>query len=251
MKHCCDIGLCHGIAGNAYLFLLVYRLTEFDARFLYRALRFAEFMFTKECQENSLLPENPYSLFEGLAGTVCFLSDLLRSEQAEFPFFNVFFDVEISTIPSPLLFAMVPSSGQVATASVVSDSDPPLCGASGGKSKLMSVAAAARDPSLPLSILVPSVNKSFAPGKRVSKLMTPFESPKNGPGMVRRELEDENGLMPAVKVEVDDNDESSNDDTGDDTQYDKEMIFTADLLEVQLHENVTERLSPVDEEIVP
>ena len=35
-------------------------------------------------------PDSPYSLYEGLAGTVCYLADLLEPTEAEFPFFDVF-----------------------------------------------------------------------------------------------------------------------------------------------------------------
>ena len=39
-------GLCHGVAGNAYAFLVMYRLTG-NVAYYYRALQFAEFIFTK------------------------------------------------------------------------------------------------------------------------------------------------------------------------------------------------------------
>jgi len=35
-------------------------------------------------------PDRPHSLYEGVAGTVCFLVDLLEPEQAYFPFMDVF-----------------------------------------------------------------------------------------------------------------------------------------------------------------
>lgn len=82
-------GTCHGVAGNGYVFLLLYRLTG-DDRHLYRALKFADFMFTDEFRMGARTPDNPYSLFEGLAGTACYLADLLQPDKAEFPFFNVF-----------------------------------------------------------------------------------------------------------------------------------------------------------------
>ena len=47
-------GLCHGIAGNGYAFLLMYRLTE-DPKYYYRALQFAEFIFTKSVAFYSLI----------------------------------------------------------------------------------------------------------------------------------------------------------------------------------------------------
>ena len=62
-----------------------------DQKYLYRALKFAEFLFTEEFQQ-ARIPDSPYSLYEGWAGTVCFLADLLQPENAEFPFFNVFLE---------------------------------------------------------------------------------------------------------------------------------------------------------------
>lgn len=82
-------GLCHGISGNAYAFLLLYRLTM-NKKYIYRAKMFAEFMNSEEFLREARVPDNPESLYEGLAGTVCFLSDLLVPEKAEFPFQDVF-----------------------------------------------------------------------------------------------------------------------------------------------------------------
>uniref|UniRef100_A0A3Q2D5F7 LanC like family member 3 n=1 Tax=Cyprinodon variegatus TaxID=28743 RepID=A0A3Q2D5F7_CYPVA len=82
-------GICHGVAGSAYVFLLLYRLTG-NSKYLYRAQRFAEFIFTEEFKAGSLSVTSIYSLFEGLSGTVCFLVDLLQPDQSEFPLFSVF-----------------------------------------------------------------------------------------------------------------------------------------------------------------
>ncbi|KAK4884039.1 hypothetical protein RN001_000310 [Aquatica leii] len=82
-------GLCHGIAGNAYVFLLLYRLTN-EQKYLHRANVFAQFMETEDFKRQARVPDNPFSLFEGIAGTVCFLGDLTMPSQAAFPFFNVF-----------------------------------------------------------------------------------------------------------------------------------------------------------------
>ncbi|XP_013162915.1 PREDICTED: lanC-like protein 3 [Papilio xuthus] len=82
-------GICHGIAGNGYVFLLLYRLTGDDI-YLHRAKMFANFMKSEVFIRDSRLPDNPESLYEGIAGTVCFLSDLLTPEIAEFPFQDVF-----------------------------------------------------------------------------------------------------------------------------------------------------------------
>ncbi|XP_031345029.1 lanC-like protein 3 homolog [Photinus pyralis] len=82
-------GLCHGIAGNAYVFLLLYRLTN-DQKYLHRALVFMRFMETDQFKRHSRVPDNPFSLYEGIAGTVCFLADLTVPSKAAFPFFDVF-----------------------------------------------------------------------------------------------------------------------------------------------------------------
>ncbi|XP_043393966.1 lanC-like protein 3 isoform X2 [Chelonia mydas] len=82
-------GICHGVAGSAYVFLLLYRLTG-NSKYIYRAQRFAEFLFTEEFKAGSRALENIYSLYEGFSGTVCFLIDLLQPNQAEFPLFSVF-----------------------------------------------------------------------------------------------------------------------------------------------------------------
>ncbi|CAJ1410888.1 unnamed protein product [Effrenium voratum] len=82
-------GICHGIAGNGYTFLSLYRLTG-DAHWLARAYHFAEQMATRQVKEQSRKPDTPYSLYEGLAGTVCFLMDLrLRPKEAAFPLFEL------------------------------------------------------------------------------------------------------------------------------------------------------------------
>lgn len=82
-------GLCHGIAGNGYVFLLLYRLTN-DPKYLHQAVAFAKFMEADQFKKEARVPDNPYSLYEGIAGTACFLGDLLSPDQAAFPFSDVF-----------------------------------------------------------------------------------------------------------------------------------------------------------------
>lgn len=82
-------GLCHGVAGNGYAFLVLYRLTE-NPKYLYRAMQFAYFLESTEFAEFLHKPDRPWSLYEGLAGTVCFLVDLLHSENTAFPFMDIF-----------------------------------------------------------------------------------------------------------------------------------------------------------------
>ncbi|KAK4319693.1 hypothetical protein Pmani_009353 [Petrolisthes manimaculis] len=81
-------GICHGVAGSGYVFLTLYRLTG-DHRHLHRALQFSYFLKFPEFQQ-AHTPDSPYSLFEGLAGTACFIADLMNPIQASFPLFNIF-----------------------------------------------------------------------------------------------------------------------------------------------------------------
>lgn len=77
-------GICHGVAGNGYLFLTLYRITKED-KYLYRARCFASYISAcvKDHKvKNSLLP---YSLFEGTAGTILFLCDILDPVHSHFP----------------------------------------------------------------------------------------------------------------------------------------------------------------------
>ena len=82
-------GICHGVAGSGYVFLLLYRMTR-DPVHLQRANSFAHFMTTTVFQRGARRPDCPFSLYEGTAGTLCFLTDLLNPDRAEFPFFDVF-----------------------------------------------------------------------------------------------------------------------------------------------------------------
>ncbi|KAG4075003.1 hypothetical protein HA402_014582 [Bradysia odoriphaga] len=82
-------GICHGVAGNGYAFLIMYRLTG-EVRYMHRATKFAEFLKSSEFLQRSRTPDCPFSLYEGLAGTVCFLIDLLEPQRSCFPFMDVF-----------------------------------------------------------------------------------------------------------------------------------------------------------------
>ncbi|KAJ8943032.1 hypothetical protein NQ318_022576 [Aromia moschata] len=83
-------GLCHGVAGNGYVFLLLYRLTKKDPKHIHRAIRFYQFMESEQFQNGARIPDTPYSLYEGLAGTACYLADLTCPLEASFPFSDVF-----------------------------------------------------------------------------------------------------------------------------------------------------------------
>lgn len=88
-------GLCHGITGNAYTFLCLYRETGQD-EYYYKALKIAECCWNEEIRHavNTFVDpqrfkvgesDYPYSLMEGLAGTICFFCDALHPNQAAFP----------------------------------------------------------------------------------------------------------------------------------------------------------------------
>ncbi|XP_071403562.1 LOW QUALITY PROTEIN: lanC-like protein 2, partial [Centroberyx affinis] len=80
-------GICHGTAGNGYAFLSLYQLTQ-DKKYLYRACKFAEWCLdygTHGCR----IPDRPYSLFEGMAGAIHYLSELANPEASRFPAFEL------------------------------------------------------------------------------------------------------------------------------------------------------------------
>lgn len=80
------LNLCHGTAGNAYGFLAWYRQTG-DKRSLYRAIQFAKYCLN--FNENFMLSDRPLSLYEGLAGTIYFLVDILEPDNSCFPGFEL------------------------------------------------------------------------------------------------------------------------------------------------------------------
>uniref|UniRef100_F1KWH5 LanC-like protein 3 n=1 Tax=Ascaris suum TaxID=6253 RepID=F1KWH5_ASCSU len=77
-------GICHGVAGSGYAFLLYYRLTH-EERYLERARCCALLLCSDEFKARARTPDRPHSLFEGIAGTVCFLCDLMEPNSAQFP----------------------------------------------------------------------------------------------------------------------------------------------------------------------
>ncbi|XP_051796781.1 lanC-like protein 2 isoform X2 [Acanthochromis polyacanthus] len=80
-------GICHGTAGNGYAFLSLYKLTQ-EKKYLYRACKFAEWCLdygTHGCR----IPDRPYSLFEGMAGTIHYLSEMGKPEASCFPAFEL------------------------------------------------------------------------------------------------------------------------------------------------------------------
>lgn len=77
-----------GVAGNAYVFLMLFKVTN-NAIYLHRAVQFAKFLSKSRFMREANVPDRLFSLYEGIAGTVCFLIDLLHVEQANFPFFQI------------------------------------------------------------------------------------------------------------------------------------------------------------------
>ncbi|XP_005098326.1 lanC-like protein 2 [Aplysia californica] len=83
---CKGYGLCHGTAGNAYTFLTLFKLTG-EQRYLYYAYKFAEWCCDYG-KHGCRTPDRPFSMFEGMAGTVYFLVDLLDPYKSAFPAFD-------------------------------------------------------------------------------------------------------------------------------------------------------------------
>ncbi|KAA8526849.1 hypothetical protein F0562_008922 [Nyssa sinensis] len=86
------VGVCHGISGNTYVFLSLYRLTG-NANFLYRAKAFACFLLDKV---QKLISEGkmhggdrPYSLFEGIGGMAYLFMDMIEPSGARFPAYEL------------------------------------------------------------------------------------------------------------------------------------------------------------------
>lgn len=84
-------GICHGVAGNGYAFLLLYRLTH-QEKYLEYAQCFAYIFCGSSFQRNARTPDSPLSLFEGIAGSLCYLCDLTQPEKAQFPLVPIPFD---------------------------------------------------------------------------------------------------------------------------------------------------------------
>ncbi|KAH9324623.1 hypothetical protein KI387_004801 [Taxus chinensis] len=86
------VGLCHGISGNTYTFLALYRLTK-DKLYLHRAKAFVGFLYGNG---RSLISsgqmhggDHPYYLFEGLGGTAYLWFDMANPDDARFPSFEL------------------------------------------------------------------------------------------------------------------------------------------------------------------
>lgn len=76
--------ICHGVSGNAYCFLELYQTTQ-EQKHLHRAIKFAEWCLDYQKIHEEYPPDSPISLFEGIAGPMYFLLDILKPMEAKFP----------------------------------------------------------------------------------------------------------------------------------------------------------------------
>lgn len=86
-------GLAGGVAGNAYAFLSLYRLTG-ESMYGERAKAFASFLYHNARKlvnmGNTPRADHACSLFLGLAGTACLRFDLLSPVDARFPAYELY-----------------------------------------------------------------------------------------------------------------------------------------------------------------
>ena len=80
------VGLCHGISGNAYALLTIGRASE-DPIWIQRGKSFAHFALD-HLSELEMIPDHPYSLYEGAVGLAVLLLDLCNPEKSAFPLFE-------------------------------------------------------------------------------------------------------------------------------------------------------------------
>ena len=75
------MGLCHGISGNGYVFLLLFRLTK-NKMYLQRAISYALIIMQRDDPKiggKFRQPDHPFSLMEGDAGVLRFLFDVFMA----------------------------------------------------------------------------------------------------------------------------------------------------------------------------
>ena len=86
------VGICHGISGNAYVFLSLYRVTR-DVMYIYRAKAFASFLLDSAQKLIAARQmhggDNPYSLFEGIGGMAYLFLDMKEPTSARFPAYEL------------------------------------------------------------------------------------------------------------------------------------------------------------------
>ena len=118
-------GLCHGVAGSGYVFLLMYRLTRWlhsltfhisiifdplrNKMYLNRAFKYAEFLFS-DTFRSARTPDSPLSLYEGWSGSLFLfhpsLNAACQEPSASLPIFwtqtrRPFLSQKSSTDPPP------------------------------------------------------------------------------------------------------------------------------------------------------
>ncbi|KAK1421333.1 hypothetical protein QVD17_23584 [Tagetes erecta] len=86
------VGICHGISGNAYVFLSIYRMTG-RVEYLHKAKAFACFLLDRG---HKLISEGqmhggdtPYSMFEGVGGMAYLFLDMTDPVNARFPAYEL------------------------------------------------------------------------------------------------------------------------------------------------------------------
>eukprot|EP00804_Cyclotella_cryptica_P012220 CCRYP_018218-RA/>CCRYP_018218-RA protein AED:0.19 eAED:-0.29 QI:0/-1/0/1/-1/1/1/0/426 len=94
------VGLCHGISGNAYCFLSLYRARKREEekqtvvnscssdQWLIWAHHFLSFAVSN-FEELSNVPDHPYSLYEGAGGLVTLIHDMKDPRNSRFPCFEL------------------------------------------------------------------------------------------------------------------------------------------------------------------
>jgi len=84
-------GTCHGTSGSGFSLLSLFRASKKEI-WLFRALKMGEFGLDYQAVEEkyqSSPPDNPYSLFQGMSGFICFYLSLLEPSQSHFPAFEI------------------------------------------------------------------------------------------------------------------------------------------------------------------
>lgn len=86
------VGICHGVSGNACVFLSLYRLTG-KPEYLYRAKAFASFLLDRAdfliAKGSMHGGDRPYSLFEGQAGMAHLFLELTQPSESRFPAYEL------------------------------------------------------------------------------------------------------------------------------------------------------------------
>ena len=80
-------GICHGVSGNAYAFVALWNATH-EPKYLQKVALFAEWC-CEYGKRGCRVPDRPLSLFEGVAGVIYLLTDLIQDPSlSKFPAFS-------------------------------------------------------------------------------------------------------------------------------------------------------------------